>query len=233
MSQTALAGSRPAGDGGYMRFGWLVVAWGFALRSPLVGCLSGQTGSPNCIGGRRSCICDPLVSAGTPLRVRVDRVETGRLEGVVEEVFPTSLAITGEVMVGDRVGGSLLAQQPCEREVVSTVPVHSELLVLYIPHYTQGGVMLLDGLFSWAVPWSKTLSFGGSIELPSSDVSAVLSSPQSCEARFPPKPPPPCHDTGSDFACSAAPGANPSGIGVGALLLGLTALLTGVRRRRR
>lgn len=226
------------------RLAWVVV---IALGSAAFGgCLSGQTGSPDCVG-RTSCVCDPLYGGGTLLRVHVESVEAGKLEAVVDEVFaPPQNAHNAEV--GDHVGGSLLAEQPCGGEGSSNLQAGQELLVLYSagvnPDYPncsafqacaaadcaslpepelsdcwtacddkthdfcsqQRGVALLDGVFSWAVPWSDTLSFGAGHELSSSEVS-VLFSHESCGERFPASPPPPCNDTQTVGLCSAAPRA--------------------------
>jgi hypothetical protein len=212
-----------------MRFAWLALALGFALSCPLGGCLSGQTGSPECVGPV-SCLCDPLYSAGTLLRVHVERVEAGKLEAVVDEVFPSHYGDNG-VVAGDRVAGSVTAEQPCAQDAAPNAQVGGELFVLFSPGYPpEGGATLLDGVFSWAIPWAETLSFGGSFELASVEV-AVLSSPESCRERFPPAPAPPCNDTQTGMACSAAPASSAGGGGYGALLLGLTALLLGARRR--
>lgn len=213
-----------------MRFAWVILAVGFALSCPLGGCLSGQTGSPDCVGSV-SCICDPLYGAGTLLRVHVESVEAGKLEAVVDEVFLSFYGVDSAAAVGDRVGGALLAQQPCAQDAAPGVQVGSEMFVLFSPGYTDGSARLLDGVFSWAVPWADTLSFGASIELASTEVS-VLSTPENCHERFPPKPAPPCDDT-QGLACSAAPGSSEGGVGSAALLLGLAILVGGVRRRAR
>jgi len=208
-----------------MRFGWVVL-----VAVALGGCLSGQTGSPDCVGPV-SCICDPLYGAGTLMRVHVEVVESGRLEAVVDEVFLTVYGATSPVVAGDRVGGALSATLPCAGDGYPSVDVGSELFVLYSPGYEQGASRLLDGVFSWAVPWADTLSFGDSVELASSEV-AVLSTPESCQERFPPKPAPPCHDTQTGVACSAAVGPK-DGAGNAAWLLGLSLVFASFRRRGR
>jgi hypothetical protein len=152
------------------------------------------------------------------LRVRVERVEAGRLEAVIDEVFSKTYGTT-DLAVGDRVSGSVLAQQPCASDAALTLSVGSEVFVLYSP-----------GVFSWAVPWAETLSFGGSTQLSSHEVLA-LSTPESCQERFPPEPAPPCDDTRSGLACSAAPRATGSGIGYVALLFVLAVSVGGFRRR--
>jgi len=211
-----------------MRFGSVILAIGFALSCPLGGCLSGQTGSPDCVGPV-SCICDPLYGAGTLLRVHVESVEARKLEAVVDEVFSTVYGAS-HVAAGDRVAGSLLAEQPCARDAAPTVQVGGELFVLYSPGFTEGQAMLLDGVFSWAVPWADTLAFGASTELSSTEIS-VLATPESCQERFPPTPAPPCNDTQTGLACSATPGSGEGGVGPTALLLGLAMLAGGFRRR--
>src|SRR5881394_2025730 len=100
-----------------MRFGRLALALGFALGFAETGCSSGQTGSPDCVGAT-SCACDPLLSGGTLLRVHVERVDVGKLEAVVDEVF-ASPQYAHNAELGDRIGGSVLAEQPCASDVAS------------------------------------------------------------------------------------------------------------------
>lgn len=176
-----------------------------------------------------SCVCDPLYGAGTLLRVHVEAVEVGKLKAVVDEVYSTAFG-RSPVVAGDRVGGVVLREQPCGADDPSGLQVGNELLVLYNAGSQQGVVLLLDGVFSWAIPWQDTLSFGDSKELSSSELS-VLATVESCEERFPPPPMPPCNDTG--VACSAAPQSTSGGTSYGAVLLALAALVTGVRRRFR
>jgi hypothetical protein len=215
-----------------MRFGWVAVALGFALAVALSGCLSGQTGSPDCFGAM-SCICDPLYGGGTLLRVHAERVESGKLEAVVDEVFASIYGDGSSVAVGDRVGGSMLAEQPCAPDTAPAAQAGAELFVLYSPGYSpQSGEDPLDGVFSFAIPWADTLSFGGSKELSSSEL-AVLSTPESCQQRFPPPPAPPCDDTQTGVACSAAPRSGSGGADSFVLLLGLLAVLSARARRSR
>lgn len=192
--------------------------------------MSGQTGSPEC-AEPVSCVCDQLYSAGTLLRVHVERVEAGKLEAVVDEVFASHYGDNG-IVAGDRVAGTVIAERPCAPDAAPTAQLGSELFVMFAPGYPpEGGVRLLDGVFSWAVPWAETLSFGGSTELSSSELS-VLAAPESCRERFVPEPAPPCNDSHAGPACSASavPQASVGGIGNAALLLGLAALMAGVRR---
>jgi hypothetical protein len=95
-----------------------------------LGCSSGQTGSPDCIGPT-SCICDPLYSGGKLVRVRAERVESGRLEGTVQQTFTSSYGAASDVMEGDRIGGSQSTEQPCNRGAGRTIRAGTELLVLY------------------------------------------------------------------------------------------------------
>ena len=211
-----------------MRFGWVFAALACALSCPLGGCLSGQTGSPDCAFAI-SCVCYPLYGAGTLLRVHVEAVEVGKLEAVVDEVYSTAFG-QSSVVAGDRVGGALTREPPCGADMPSGLQVGNELLVLYNAGSLQGAVQLLDGVFSWAVPWQDTLSFGDSLELSSSELS-VLATVDSCEERFPPPPMPPCNDTQTGLACSAAAPSKSGSVGYAALLLGLAAFVAGVRRR--
>lgn len=242
-----------------MRFVSAALALGFVLSCALGACSSGQTGSPLCVGPE-SCVCDPLYGGGTLLRVHVERVEAGKLEAVVDEIFSAPGRFS-DAQVGERVGGSLLAEQPCAPDAASNLQVGDELLVLYsagssrdYPNCSafqdcaaadcakltepalsdcwnacddetnafctqQRGAALLDGVFSWAVPWGDTLSFGPSRELASSDIS-VLFSHESCVERFPAPPAPPCRDVIVGGPCSATPRASVHGVGSLVLLLG-------------
>jgi len=205
-------------------------AFGLSFGLALGACSSGQTGSPDCVGAM-SCICDPLYGSGTLLRVHADSVQTDKLEATVEEVFASGYG-PSDVVVGDHVAGSLLAEQPCGPQTGPSAVAGSELLVLFNPDYSPQHVpVLLDGVFSFAVTWGDTLSFGDSKELSSSEL-AVLSTPESCQQRFPPVPAPPCNDTAGGVACSAAPRGSAVGQSYWAILLGLVALVRGVRRPR-
>jgi len=215
-----------------MRFGWVASVAGIALSSLGLGaCSSGQTGSPDCVGPV-SCVCDPLYGGGTLLRVHAESAGAGKLEAVVDEVFaPSDRAPNAQL--GDRVGGSVLAERPCARGAPSTLQVGAELLVLYSAGVSRDptqprSAALLDGVFSFAIPWADTLSFGDSTQLASAELS-VLFTPESCLERFPADPAPPCNDTPASAACSAAPRESGGGPGWFALLFGLGLL---VRLRR-
>ena len=165
MFETALAGSGAVEDGsGLMRSARPAFVCGFAALCSLGGCLSGQTGSPEC-ADPVSCVCDPLNSAGTLLRVRAERVDAGKLEAVVDEVFSTKYAMSN-VVAGNSIAGSVFVERPCASDAASTLHVGEELFVLFSP-----GATSLDGVFNWAVPWGATLSFGASNELSSSPCS--------------------------------------------------------------
>jgi hypothetical protein len=92
----------------------------------------------------------------------------------------------------------------------------------------QRSAALLDGYFSWAIPWTDPLSFGASHELPRSEI-PLLFSHESCVERFPAPPAPPCNDT-SVVRCSATP--RPRVSGLGSLASPLALLLTFVLARR-
>ena len=167
------------------------------------------------------------------LRVHAENVGSGKLDAVVDEVFAPSDRAP-DAQLGDRVGGSVLAERPCARGAPSTLQVGAELLVLYSAGVSRGDRMqprsaaLLDGVFSYAIPWADTLSFGGSHELASAELS-VLFTPESCLERFPADPAPPCNDTPAGSACSAAPRESGHASSSFALLVGL--LLLGRSRR--
>ena len=103
---------------GQMRFGSLLTGCLVALLAlASVGCLSGQTGSPDCVGST-SCLCDRLYAGGVLLRVHGESQEPGKLVAVVDALLSPSDQ-TLDLAIGDRVGGSVLAELPCapEREM--------------------------------------------------------------------------------------------------------------------
>jgi hypothetical protein len=181
----------------YMRY-LLTVFW-------LAGCVSGQTGSPDCVP-QEACVCDPLYGAGTPLRVRVERRQDLRLEAVVEAIVPSTFGTNG-VAVGDRVGGTVDVAQPCNPQAPLVAAEGDELLVLFTPGQNDGGT-LLEGQYAWAIPWAEPLSFGADHDLPRAELS-VLSDPSRCLERFPADPGPPCHDT-QTVTCATAPSPAPA-----------------------
>lgn len=93
---------------------------------------------------------------------------------------------------------------------------------------------LLDGVFTFAVPWSEPLDFGGDKQLTQTDLE-LLRSPETCFERFPAAPAAPCNDVVTDD-CSVArplattPPSAPSATWLG--LLALAALARRVPRRR-
>jgi hypothetical protein len=176
-----------------------------------------------------------------------------------------------DIVAGDRVGGSVLAERPCGPGSSPSALVGNELLVLYHPGYQHDYALcsaflrcaasdcerltepeltdcynacdertqaecadlrrgaLLDGVFSWAVPWTEPLDFGAGKELPSADLD-VLKSVESCLQRFEPSRPPPCKDV-INGGCHAAPRSEGWPNGLGPWLLGAFALVFAVRRR--
>jgi hypothetical protein len=112
-----------------MRFGSLFTGCLVALS--LVGCGSGQTGSPDCVGPS-SCLCDQLYGGGVLLRVHGESVESGRLVAVIDSLLSPSDR-TLDLMIGDRIGGSVLAELPCSTGETAGPLVGQELFVLYNP----------------------------------------------------------------------------------------------------
>ncbi|HYP90782.1 MAG TPA: hypothetical protein VEQ59_21595 [Polyangiaceae bacterium] len=106
------------------------------LATLALGCLSGQTGSPDCVGPR-SCICDPLYSSGALLRVHVTSYEAGQLEATVDEVFASQAGAYG-ITTGDRLGGVVLGERPCAAAAASEIEVGGELFVSYGPGLADG-----------------------------------------------------------------------------------------------
>lgn len=112
-----------------MRFGSLFTGCLVALS--LVGCGSGQTGSPDCVGPS-SCLCDHLYSGGVLLRVHGESQEPGKLVAVVDALLSPSDQ-TLDLAIGDRIGGSVLAELPCAPEQSTGQLAGQELFVLYSP----------------------------------------------------------------------------------------------------
>src|SRR5574338_527527 len=108
-----------------LRSRFLVLALGLAPA----GCISGQTGSPDCVGPT-SCICDPLYGGGSLLRVHSELASDGKLVARVDEVLG-EVYHPSTVRVGDRVGGSVLAEKPCARDEPSGTAAGAELFVLF------------------------------------------------------------------------------------------------------
>lgn len=106
------------------------------LSAALGGCLSGQTGSPDCVGPT-ACVCDRLYGAGTPLRVRVESASDGRLNAVVEERFASELG-TSDLQVGERIGGVVDGAVPCAPEAPLDAPEGRELFVSFSPGFPHG-----------------------------------------------------------------------------------------------
>jgi hypothetical protein len=97
----------------------------------LTGCLSGQTGSPDCVP-RKACVCDPMYGAGTQLRVHVESQGDGQLRAVVDEIFPSTYGTNG-LVVGDHIGGSVNVSRPCAPAAPLEAADGSELFVLFSP----------------------------------------------------------------------------------------------------
>ena len=102
---------------------------------PLGGCLSGQTGSPDC-AHPIACLCDTLYGNGTLARVRVESADADRIVATVDSVFWTVNSNVSLVEVGDRIGGPLYRPQPCGDELGEPPAAGRELLVLYNPGTT-------------------------------------------------------------------------------------------------
>jgi hypothetical protein len=126
----------------------------------------------------------------------------GHLIAVVDQVFPLTSHAT-DIQVGDRIGGSIIAEKPCGAAYHAETFVGADLFVMYF----DGGGDRLDGAFSWVIPWGDTLDFGNQAhELPTSDM-AVLDTVDTCLAKFPADPAPPCNDTIEAGACTVSPAA--------------------------
>jgi len=254
-----------------MRFKRLLVSCGLALL--LSGCVSGQTGSPDCVGPV-SCLCDPLYAPGPLLRVHGESADgSGHLVAVVDQVF--SLHPT-DIQVGDRVGGSIMREKSCDPGYHESTLVGADLFIMFF-RGNDGGypncsafqacasqnceglpepklsdcwstcstqteatceaarrASLLDGAFSWVIPWGDTLDFGDPVHRFSSADLSALENVNTCLARFPADPAPPCHDTNDQVTCTirtAVPEAHgPYGWPGLLAFLGVVAAL---RRRRK
>ncbi len=221
-----------------------VTASVLSLALSISGCLSGQTGSPECVGPT-SCVCDTLYGGGALLRVHAEMVDGGRLVAVVDEVLG-SVYGGADVRSGDRVGGELTVQRPCAAEDVAPLE-GAELFALYYPS-TQAASLscdgkseeacaeersaaLLSGGFSFVVPWAEELDFGAGHQLPLEDL-AALESPEACWERFPLGEAPPCDDTIESGCRLSHTPSSPFGSPWAGVLFG-AALLAWARRARR
>lgn len=209
---------------GSMRITRLFALALLALFLPLGGCLSGQTGSPDCVGPTE-CLCSTLYSGGNVLRVHVESSTTDKLTAVVDQDI-ASVYGAPPVAVGVRIGGSLGAEKPCAPGVSSAPPAGADLLVFFF-HSSDP----LDGSFVWAIPWAETLDFGAEHLLASSDLD-VLSSPEACLERFPYGPAPACEDTINAGPCTIAR-LNPQPTYPGSALVGIVLLGAFLRRLSR
>lgn len=133
-----------------MRFLALLLT-GLPLALPLGGCLSGQTGSPDCVPPE-NCVCDPLLSAGSLLRVHVESADQERMVATVDAVFWTIYSDYDPVAVGDRIGGALLRLRPCDGPSAPPPAAESDLLVLY-----GGGYLNCDANLACAESECSTL----------------------------------------------------------------------------
>jgi hypothetical protein len=122
-----------------MRFIPLLALAAMAGVLPL-GCLSGQTGSPDC-PAPASCVCSGMDSTSL-LRVHIESASERQLVAVVDEVL-AGLAIpdASPVAVGDRVGGFVvLERRSCDHyDVMRPLPAAgSELFVAHSVGYVEG-----------------------------------------------------------------------------------------------
>jgi hypothetical protein len=204
----------------FLRLAWLVPVL------LLGGCISGQTGSPDCVGARE-CLCDTLYSGGNVLRVRVEGYADGVLDVTVTEDL-ANVYRASPVDAGARLAGSISHERPCAPGEVLAPLIGEERLV-----YVYNSVDPKDVHFVWAVPWSDTLDFGADHLLASTEVADVLASPEACVERFPPDPAPPCDDTGGPCTIvrPRPPVSGESAAAAGVLLL--ASLLRRVSRSQR
>jgi hypothetical protein len=103
-----------------------------ALLAGVVGCSSGQTGSPDCVG-TDACVCDPLSAGGAVARVRVDSYGEGMLAvEVIEVVKPRESTGANQYQLepGERLGGLVMETTPCAPSGAEPIP-DTELLVSY------------------------------------------------------------------------------------------------------
>lgn len=220
---------------------------GAALGSLLLsGCLSGQTGSPDCVGAT-SCVCDTLYSGGALLRVHTELATEDALVAIVDEVLGDVDGQPAEVRVGDRIGGGFSRLEPCSVEGSPPPAEGAELFVLFNPGSDGGypgcesetrqvcsefrSAALLNGYFKFALPWEDELDFGAGHVLPRTE-SAALSSVEACWERFPLGPAPPCNDTNT--VCSVShPSSSPHGWPWAGAIIGLACVRLARRRARR
>lgn len=205
---------------------------GAALSSFLLGgCLSGQTGSPDCVAPT-SCVCDSLFSGGELLRVHSEAAPQGTLVAVVDEVLGSVYDRPAEVRVGDRIGGSVSQLQPCGQELGPAELEGKDLFVLFIPGREGGAAALLNGELRFVLPGGAELDFGADHRIPSAEAAAVLTDPNACLERFPYDELPPCNDT--TMVCSVSrPSHSSSGWPWLAATVGLALGVVARRRARR
>lgn len=251
------------------RFGGVLVASVALGALPLGGCLSGQTGSPDCPGAD-SCVCGTLYGGGALLRVRGETATEGHLVAVVEEVLGSLYGET-DVRVGERVGGYVGGHKPCALQ--ETAPLEgAELFVLHYPGIEgdypncdafhacatkdcsglaepalsecwsdcdaktaqscreSRAAALLNGGFSFILPWGDELDFGGGHRLARSELD-VLASSDACLARFPADPLPPCNDTAG--SCAVGQPASHRSSAPALALIAASAFIGLARRRMR
>lgn len=126
------------------------------LSSLTSGCLSGQTGSPDC-PSQQSCLCDPLYASGLLLRVRGEAIdEAGHMVVKVEQSFASPYGPT-DIQAGERVGGVRLATTPCVVGEGTGEIAGAELFVLYNPG-TAGGYPNCNEFHACAAAQCESLS---------------------------------------------------------------------------
>jgi hypothetical protein len=210
-----------------MRLAW----WVF----PLLGlgasaCLSGQTGSADCIESI-SCGCE-FFSNRDAARGRVIEVDEARGRAVIElEEILTSMPIGPALAAGQRVVGPFavfnparaMARLACEDTRAAPPVVEEQVLVTFNRWDYE--------ISFWLLPWADQYDFAGTM-LSTTEL-RTLSERDECASRFPP-PPVECNDVvaGPFGACALAPAASPRAW-VGLVVMALAGVLRRLRRGRR
>jgi len=112
------------------RLSWLTIP----VLGTLLGCGSGQTGSPSCVG-TTSCICDSLYAERSPVLLRGTVMSVGTLAAdqqltlTVEELVNPEYA--WDIVVGDSVGGFYRSGPSCAPNGYVPAPGDQVLAIYY------------------------------------------------------------------------------------------------------
>ena len=204
------------------RIAWLAMSAGLTVTS----CLSGQTGSADCVPGPVSCQCEgfaqKIVIEATLLSVDASQQATLEIETVLN---PKSYF--GANTVHRKVIGSFSTGLPCEA-ARETPRVGDTVFAAFYPWNDTGSGDIAAALL--ILPWTDAIELGNGTAVPLSEVVELTDSAK-CDLRYPPPAHEPCRDTSYIGLCTlpAAPASRSNSPWLAALAL--TALVH-LRRRR-